>query len=313
MKLRDIYIICKNNYEDFVKIYNEIYSKIDNHKALQSDLCAKLSLQVQKIKDLDYLSYLTNEILIESEHLSKHASVDIGRVGVKNMLDKMNKLMAAMEGTMKLCENFDIREQKIGLDVKLPDNPSLTDLKEYIEELEFIFTKCPFFKDENEDLKFKNLEMGSIWLSFVVVGGTLAVGSKLLNNIAAFIDKCFIIKSHKLTIEQQKNEVEKTKMDIEEKRRLYDSMDKVYRILVENSIKELEEISYYKLKDGDEKGRTEQSFTKMIKLLDKGLEISASIESPKEAKVLFEPIKVHFINNNPKLSIEDKNDESEKD
>jgi hypothetical protein len=56
------------------------------------------------------------------------------------------------------------------------------------------------------------------WLTFFVVGTVgLAGGSMLLNNIAAFIDKCIILRSHFLTTQKQKYELEAEKTDKEKK------------------------------------------------------------------------------------------------
>lgn len=184
---------------------------------------------------------------------------------------------------------------EIGLDIKMPNLNDITELKEYIDALEFVITKCPFFQSDDASLKLETVESGSIWLIFGVTCTSLALGSVLLSNIAAFIDKCFIIKSHKLTCKRQEQEIENAGLVQKEKKELLKNIDRLYRISVENAIRELQAGTGYHIKDGDEKGRVEQSFEKMIKMMEQGLQIHASIDSPQGVKALFAPLEMHYL------------------
>ena len=61
-----------------------------------------------------------------------------------------------------------------------------------------------------------------------------------------------------------------------------------------------------KLKDGKKRGLAEQSFEKIEKLIDKGLQIYSTIDSPQEAKVLFEPLKRKFLDTEKELKMIEK-------
>ena len=50
-----------------------------------------------------------------------------------------------------------------------------------------------------------------------------------------------------------------------------------------------------KLQNGEERGMVEQAFEKMNVLLEKGLQIYSTIESPQEVKALFEPLEMKYI------------------
>ena len=165
-----------------------------------------------------------------------------------------------------------------------------------------------FFQDEHELLEFENVDIGSFWLTFSVVGGVVT-GSLLLNNIAAFIDKCIIIRSHYLTIEKQKAELEKARIEGKQKEELINSLDTVYKITVKNAINELEDFTKYHIADGDERERVEQTLEKLGKLIDKGLQIYSTIESPEEIKTLFKPLEMRYLAVGEKLKLlEDKED-----
>lgn len=186
-------------------------------------------------------------------------------------------------------------EESIGLDIKLPRTNTITDLKKYIDGLEFVFTKCPFFQSGDASLELETAESGSIWLIFGVACASIAVGSVLLNNIAAFIDKCFVIKSHKSTYKRQKQEIENAELVQKEKEELFKNIDRLYRISVENVIRELQASTGCQIHDGDEMGRVEQSFEKMIKMLEQGLKIYSSLNSSQEIKALFAPLEMHYL------------------
>lgn len=117
----------------------------------------------------------------------------------------------------------------------------------------------------------------------------------MLNNIAAFIDKCYVIKSHKQICERQEQEIEKSDCDQKGKEEILKSIRMLYKISVDNTIKDLESITGYNIQDGDERGRVEQSFDKLTKLLDKGMQIYSSIDSSQEIKAIFAPIEMRYL------------------
>lgn len=219
----------------------------------------------------------------------------------------VKNLVSDVRCILNLLQSVGIGENKLGLDIKMPQTDNITDFAKYINELEFVFTKCPFFQDDKESLKLDSVDVGSIWLTIGIAGASIAGGSVLLNNIAAFIDKCYVIKSHKLTCEQQKTEIEKARVDQEQKEEMLKTVERIYQISVENAIKELEETTKIEMKDPEERERVIQSFDRLENLLDKGLEIYEAIDSPKEVKAVFEPVEMHYLSpKNPATKIEDK-------
>lgn len=206
------------------------------------------------------------------------------------------QLLVAMEYVIKTYELTQYHDEElIGLNIKLPINENFTDFKANIDDLEFFLTKCPFFQSDEETLKFKSVHNGSILLTFIVIGMSVVTGSVILNNIAAFIDKCIIVKSHKLTTQKQMQEIERSNVEQGEKNEIYKYLEKIYKIEVENALKELEQDLNYEIKDGDERGRAEQSIEKFNKLIDKGIQIYSTIGSPEETRALFEPLEMKFL------------------
>ena len=211
-----------------------------------------------------------------------------------------NDLLFSMKTIIDLYESMGMNvDEKIGLDIKLPPYKDFSEFVEYVKDLELVLTKCPFFNIGEERLEFSNVDVGSSWLTFFVTG--VVGGSILLNNIAAFVDKCIILRKNFLTTKKQKQELEAGQKAIEHKEAILNYIDSLYRKEVDLAIKAMEEKTGYTVenKDGDENARIELCFSKMGELIDKGLQIYSTIDSPKEAQALFEPLETKY------LSVED--------
>lgn len=292
MKFENIYRLCKKHYNNTAELDMRSFHHIMNE--LNQIECFK-----ESIKNVDYIF----------KNPGKCSD------GVFSEAKKI--LFSKMETIIDLYESMNLQTGRLpSLDIKIPDCDNFTDFKKIINEIEFIVTKCPFTQHEAEFLRFKGVDVGSQWISFAVLGiAAVATGSILLNNIAALVDKCIIIRSHYLTTKQQELEVQKSQREQNEKDELIKNINRLYKIYIENAIKELEEETGCKISDGDERGRAEQSIQKLGELIDKGLQIYSSIDSPKETKALFEPLEMKYLSIEQELkAIEDKkNREREKE
>lgn len=318
MRLGEIYCNCKKFYNVIEKDWEKAeYFKKNPESIFYSNFGDKVDERSVKMVLFPSIYKKANSILQNVECLKKEL-VESDEVFRKNqneeisneeMYNVLSKLVNKVQCIIQLCESVGIGENKLGIDIKMPETDNLTDLKQYIDDLEFVFTKCPFFQSDEESLKLKSVDSGSIWL-IIGVAGAAAMGSMILNNIAAFADKCIVLRSHWVTLKQQEQELKKAEMEQNERDELLKSVKKVYQVFVNNAIKDLEELSGKKLQDGDEKGRVEQSFERLEKLIDKGLQIHASIDSSKEVKAVFEPLEMHYLSKKDVLEqIEEKQDE----
>lgn len=313
MKFRNIYEICRNTYSSIDSISGEnvtIGSRNGVHVSGWDDASHAL-IKLRKIESLkneaDTLFDAAPEFYRDCE------TFNVTNEEWSRILLAKKQLMKTMDVIVDLYETMGMNtDDERGLDIKLPKFNDFSEFVKYIEDIEFVLTKCPFLQDDNEKLIFENVDIGSTWLTFFVVGGISLFGvSVLLNNVAAFIDKCIVIRSHYLTIQQQKNELEAEKSDEAEKRIISKYLDNLYKKEVDSAIKELEETTKHKVKndDGDEFGRIEQCFEKMGNLIEKGLQIRANINSSKETRALFEPLEMKYIEVDNTLKLLEKKEE----
>lgn len=221
------------------------------------------------------------------------------------------QLLLAMGTIIKLYEAMDLGEEnEYGIDIKLPKVNDFSEYVEYISDVNFIFSMCPFLQTNQEKFSFKGQDVGSLWLNFAIVGASVGAGSIIINNLLAFIDKCMVLRSHYLDMQKQKMNLEKEEKDNKYKETIMQYIDSIYKKEIEHCITELEDITGYQVKnnDGDELGRIKQCFEKMGNLIDKGLQIYSAIDSQKETQALFEPLEMKYLSIEKSLKlIEEKN------
>lgn len=325
MKVREIYEVCKETIkvldeykESLDSLYDKINSKIVSlsNNQIQVEPDTKVMMRYFDMYEKVYvyvreklvtIRYFKDTLFNMKKLLNKRDFTDIS-----TMRNEFYNLVEKVNCAITLLDTISGRsEEDLGLEIKLPDLNNITELKKHVDSLEFVFTKCPFFQSDDASLKLETAENGSILLIFGVVCTSVSVGSIFLNNIVSFIDKCFVIKSHSLTCTRQRQEIENAKIEQKEKEELLKNIDRLYRISVENAIGALQATTGCPIQDGEEMGRAEQSFEKMVKLLDQGLQIYASIDSPQEVKALFEPLKMYYLSTEKELKKIEKKSETD--
>ena len=314
MKLRNIYFICKDNY-DAINNLSAVSDRVDGRLCREVSGWSSALQALMNTRDIKSLEYESDELIAAVPEIFRTKDTfHVETAEWDRISSAKNTLLRTMDDTMDLYGKMGLdTENRSGIDIKLPRFKDFTEFVSYVNEPEFVFSKCPFLQSEDEKLQFENVDVGSTWLTFLVVGGAALVGgSILLNNIAAFIDKCFILRSHYLTVEKQKQDLENQKMTQEEKAIISRFLTDTYKKEVDAAIKELEEVTDYRgeNKDGDEIGRINQCFEKMRYLFDKGLQIYASIDAPDETKKLFEPLEMKYLETGKKQELLEKKEEA---
>ena len=195
----------------------------------------------------------------------------------------LNKLKHYLEAIQQLYDSLNIGESYTGIDVKIPKCDSLKEYMDYLKEIDFIFTQCPYLLAKDEEIKFNNVDVGSQWLSFfLVTSGTFGI----LNNLAKLVNKAVAIKSNMFVCKQHEEQVKTMQLKNEVGEEVLDVFKKLKQNVLSNSVAELE-AELGELQDGEERGKVEKTLEKMVTLIDKGVEIYSSIETPNEIKVLF--------------------------
>lgn len=347
MRFGEIYRICKDNYDIIHFHYLKVVSSYKNCKGdneflnrilyeYKDEFIENRDINIELDKNLTQFDLEKQEKdLIEIfnrslKNFSENFSSILGDVKcLSNALDKVHIAILdraiTMEQKMNVVEELNLQfeciiqlyelmgqnEQGIGLDIKIPETDDITEFKEYIDDLEFIFSQCFIFRSDNASIKLRGVDIGSIWLAFSIIG---AEASALLNNIATFVNKCFLIREYRLACEGLKQEIEKSEYDQNKKEEIIENIKEGYKSVVSNALRDLgKNIEDYKL-ESDNRKILEQSLEKLEKLIDKGLQIYASIDSPPETKALFKPLEIHYLSIAEELKrIEKKSDDEDEE
>ena len=193
-----------------------------------------------------------------------------------------NELKLQSKAIISLCESLGMDETREGFDIKLPPDISLQELSACAKDLDFIFTKCPILQADGEVISLSSVDIGSIWLTFVVGAGGLAA---ILRALAALIDKAIVIRSHLLTCKAQEDAARTVGL----KNELLEGMVATNKELIKSiEAKASAELSkQYGVTEPEEQEKLRRSLDMLSGWMSKGMELYAAIGAPDEVKAVF--------------------------
>ncbi len=310
MRLYNIYYTCKSVISDLENLHCETTptgaKRLISWESYKQALLALFSFDF--IKDNAKATYnVLNPIELEQ------TQPVIGEKTHLKLFKQNEILLSKTKAVIDLYESLKDGISQPGIDIKLPTCESLGDYISILKDVNFIFTQCPYLLSEKEEIKYKGTDIGSDWITFaIVVSGTVSSGFVILNNLASLINKAIALKSNKKVLDMQDELLTTMKSKNEVAQETLDIFKKMKEITLNEYVDELEkEIS--ELPNGEEKGKVSKSLEKLSFLIDRGLEIHSSIETPKDIKVLFPFVESQYALSDEILKyIEDKNKETNK-
>lgn len=196
------------------------------------------------------------------------------------------KLIVAMETVIDMYETINpkkVIDEDYGFDIKMPEFDDLGEFSKCMEDLDFVMKQCPYLNDKDGQIKYGSIDVGSTWLTFIIVG----VGATtVMTNLAKIVDIAIKIKSHITTVKMQEEALRSVEIRDEIAAEVLDAYKKANRILTQNSVAELER-ELGELKDGEEKDKAGKTLEKLGYWMDKGMQIYSSIDAPVEIKDAF--------------------------
>lgn len=130
----------------------------------------------------------------------ENVSPQINPVTAQKLKSKLEYICQKMRTIISLYESMNLKESRNGIDIKMPPCEYLDEYISYLQEINFVFTQCPFLQCEGEVLKFESVDVGSNWLKLTIATATTCM---ILNNTAALIDKALIIRPHYNSLKRQ--------------------------------------------------------------------------------------------------------------
>lgn len=306
MRLYNIFYICKVAFPIINKI--EAVMLEDDNAFLVSGWkeCKK---QMDSLKNIALFKDAIENLYRVIDWQIEKDEIRLSELSASIFTNLISEIKWSAKILLDLCSMLEIERGEIGIDIKIPKCDSLKEYMGYLKDIDFLFTQCPFLLNDKEKVNFNTVDVGSQWLSFVVLGvsGTFCI----LTNLAKLIQKALEIKSNILVCKQQEEALREMRQKNAIGEDVIDAFKKLKQITMDDCVSDLEgEIR--ELKDNEERDKVKRSVESLVLLMEKGVEIYSSIETPKEIKVLFPLQKdTALLTDDIIKLIEDKKDSSE--
>lgn len=281
MRLYTIYKLCKSNIDNLKQCdINSDYLNGEFVTTVKGWLITKKSVEqlytIKAFQDITLKIYEWVPIFYRDADQWKISGSSSG------FAVDMQKLIQQVDAVIGVYESFGFEESKLGIDIRMP-NGDFKDFVVNIKSLEYIFNQCPLLKVNDGEIRFNNVDVGSTWLTFLLIGTGATI---IAQNLAALVDKAIALKSHLILLKQQEEALRKEQFQND----ILEATKVTFNLLRETTINQYlddlqsEEISFT---DAEERDKTKLALEKLADLIDKGMEIYASIDSPDEIQVLF--------------------------
>lgn len=286
MRLYNIYYLCKMSIDGIKNLdYDRNsyangrydYTLVGWQKAVQSyDIIRKISFLNNEVKQI--LDYVPAYV-----HSDLRPKVSEGVIG--NLRRANIQLIAKLDVIIELYESLDNGDAQEGLDVKIPKCDSFKEYIQYMKDIDFIFSQCPFISQTDEEIVFNTVDVGSMWLSFFIKAQ--AGKHLILSTIAKLSEVAIKIKSNYKVTKMQDEWLETMRQKNDVGQEVIDVFKQMKQKMLDDAVSELEGECGISLENDEDRDRARRSIDKMAMLIDKGVEIYSAIETPQEIKVMF--------------------------
>lgn len=284
MRLYSMYILCKSNIEAIkaAKIEtrnqnNSMISYVDNWLEIVK-LLNKLT-NVPGLKEATTEFYESVPIFVRNRNRADldSTAVDKFKAAQRNLISSMNTIVSMYEdmGLDKGSEN--------GFDMKLPQFDFIKDLSSCIRDIEFIVNQCPYLRNADGEIKYKSVDVGSLWITFLIAG---TAASTILLNLSKIVDAAVKIKSHVITVKQQEEVLRSMELKNGLVSEVMETFNKANKTIVDKCVHEIE-TDIGELDNGEDFDKVGRCIEKLADWMNKGLQIYSAIDAPQEVKDLF--------------------------
>lgn len=313
MRLYNIYYIC-NATVDSIKNITATHKNNSNGTTTYNIVDWKNILEnLYVLRKLPFLKKevdkMINSIPVYARDLE---TPEISSSAYGSFTKYRTELIIELETVIALYESMENGDAQAGIDIKIPQCSSLKEYIQYMRDIDFIFSQCPFISKSDEEIIFNTVDVGSTWLSFFIKA--TAGKNFIFSTLSKLTELAVKIQSNMNVLKQQDEMLKTMQQKNEIGNEVIDVFKKMKEKTLDDAVSEMENECKMTLSDPEERDRARRSLDIYAQLIDKGLEIYSSIETPKEIKVQFP-----FIENSPELPegllklIEDKSKNEEQE
>lgn len=289
MRLYNIYYLCKTSIDEIRDIHLE---KIQIGETREYDYNVKnwnnLFMCCEVLVQIDFLKEDIEKLLTYMDEASDNKLSNYLRMTpmiAKSFEEYRKKIISKMELVIELYQSLGIEDSEIGIDIKIPKCYSLREYMQFVKDIDFVFSQCPLISQCNETINFNTVDIGSMWLSFVIKS---VVGSSIiLNVIAKMVDIALKIRTRSIINKQQEEVLEALRQKNEVGAEVIEAFEKLKKAMLDESVKELEKECNTEIKDPEDRDRAGRTLEILSIIIDKGVEIYSAIGVSKEIQAQF--------------------------
>lgn len=286
MRLYNIYYLCKSSVDGIKNL--KAQGKTDNSSNTYLVLTG-WGIAVKSLETLRQISFLKEETdnLLKTipsyERETDNPEISQNTYGAFENRRKL--IVAKLEAIIDLYESMERGESAEGIDVKIPNCDTLDEYIQYLKDINFVLTKCPMISGSDEQITFNTVDVGSMWLSFIIKGG--AGGHVILSVLSKISDVALKIKTNFNLLKAQNEMLETMRQKNEIGEEVIDAYRKLKTMMLDQAVTELENDCGERISEPEDRARAATAIEKLSELFDKGVEIYSAIETPQDIKVIF--------------------------
>lgn len=286
MRLYNIYYLCKSAYAGLANLQADLIKHNNGQQSYKISgwYYAKESFDI--IRQINFLAsevedaYKTVPVFYIND-IQPSLDVQTG----KALMEKTRVLKIKVKAIIDLYDSLNTGDSKEGIDIKIPQCDSFKEYILYMRDIDFILSQCPLISQSNEEIVFNTVDVGSMWLSFIIKG---AAGSHLILNAMSKISEIAIkFRSNLAVVKQQEELLETMKLKNEVVQETLEVFKQMKTMVFNDAVSEFEKECNTSITEPEDRDRTAKCIEKMAELIDKGLEIYSSIETPNDIRVQF--------------------------
>lgn len=200
------------------------------------------------------------------------------------IIGSVDRLHGKLTAMYNMCEMLGMNREAEGFDVKLPPNITLRDAAQCMEDLDLVFSQCPAFPSDNQ-IKFSGVDIGSTWLTFIIAGAGIAA---ILRTVAELVDKAIAIRYHQMKCREEQERLRSLQLSNDMIEPVVAAHKAALEKMTADAVQELS--AKHGVTENEEQERLRVSLDRLVKWMNRGMEIHAGINAPEETKLLFPPI-----------------------
>lgn len=288
MRTQEMFYIVNHALEHWV---DPVFVENRKNGAVESYICRNASQVVSMLNTLTRFSSIKEKIDIIYDTNNTFYS---GKPGALTLSEEraienaMSEIKRELQTMRSACEALGVERESSGFDIKLPPGMTLAELADCTKDLNNVFSQCPLFQSDDEKIQFRGVDVGSAWLTFSVIGASVALTYYILNNLAAFVDKLLAIREHCALCRKQEELARTSRLKNNLLENVIDANKAIVKQLMQTAAEELADKA--ELSDPEAVERIRGSMELLKKWLDRGMEVYAAIDVSPEVKAAFPPV-----------------------